>query len=964
VSAPAWSELEALFHEALAHPPSRRAAWLAERCAAHPELRSRLEAMLRAHAETSSVLNVSRMSSPPALDRGARLGAYEILGTLGIGGMGEVFRARDTRLGRDVAVKVLPAAFVSDADRLGRFEREARVLAALNHPNIAAIYGIEEYEAGVSGFSRTIRALVLELVEGETLADRLARGPLPVGDALRIARQLAEALEAAHEKGIVHRDLKPANIRITPNGTVKVLDFGLAKAIDGDGSPAASQSPTVTVDRTQLGLIAGTPAYMSPEQARGQAVDKRADIWAFGCVLYEMLTGRCVFDGATPSDAIAAVLTGDPDWTALPATVPPTVRRLLRRCLEKDPRQRLRDIADAHDDFRDGPEPAATIETAGHRRESLLKLRQRRAAAVITAACLLALAVLVLAARTWQTDTGLRAEQFVLLPPDGMVFGGGALDRTPPLAISPDGEHLAFVATDRAGRRLLWVRPLRSLAAVPLTGTDGAREPFWSPDGSFVGFFADGKLKKVGVTGAALATLTDAPLGSGGTWNRDGTIVFAPSTQSGLLKVAEVGGTPTPVTTLTAGEYGHVYPQFLPGGRHVLYLSRAVPSRKGIYVASIDSPGATFVVAAREKARYAPPNHLLFLQDGRLMAQSFDTNAHRLAGDAVAVTDSVAFIATDGRASYDVSDTGVLVYRANGLLAASQPAWVDRAGRAVATVGEPGDYQTAALSPDGSTLAVEKHDLRTSTGDLWLIDLARGSTSRLTFDGMHNTRAVWSADSKRIVFTGRPDGIRNLHVKEVGAESDEPLLAPGPDRFPTDWSLDGRYILYEEVSSTQGDLWVLQMPERQPVPFLRSEFDERSGQFSPDGRWVAYVSNETGQREVYVRTFPAAADKRQISVDGGTAPRWSRDGRELFFVGLDSSVRAVEVSTNGEFEVGVPRVLFRTDMRRSEVPGGNTADAWFAGDGQRFFIVPNPAGPIPPALPLTVVTDWTALLRN
>jgi Tol biopolymer transport system component len=510
------------------------------------------------------------------------------------------------------------------------------------------------------------------------------------------------------------------------------------------------------------------------------------------------------------------------------------------------------------------------------------------------------------------------------------------------------------------------VRSIRSLDVVPLGGTDEAWEPFWSPDGAFIAFFANGKLKKIASTGGTPTELADAPMGSGGTWNRNGIIVFAPSTQSGLLRIPETGGTPMPVTTLSPGEYGHVYPQFLPDGRRLQYLARGVLMRKGIYVTSLDVPGATFVMPAREKARYAASGHLLFLQEGRLLARTFDSNTLRIGADPLPVADSVAFITTDGRASYDVSETDVLVYRANGLLAASQPVWVDATGKTIASVGEPGDYQSASLSPDGATMVVEKHDLQTSTGDLWLIDQRRGGTSQFTFDGMHNTRGIWSPDSHSIVFTGRPDGIRNLHLRVVGAESDEPLLAPGPDRTPTDWSSDGARILYEEGPAQQQrmDIWVLRMPERRAEPFLVTEFNEFGAKFDPNGRWVAYTSNESGRNQVYVRSFPDAADKRQISVNGGSAPRWSRDGLELFYVTADGSVIALTVDTRGSFRAGPSRLLFAADMRRAELGGQITADAWFNVDDQRFFVVPNPPGPLPPAPPLTVITAWTRLLRK
>jgi len=874
------------------------------------------------------------------LQRGTHLGPYEIVSALGAGATGEVYRARDPRLGRDVAIKVLAAAIAADPRRRGRLEREARVLAAVNHPAIATVFAIEEWASG--------HALVMELVEGDTLQDtmalRTAAEPgLPTHEALSIARQVAAALEAAHAQGIVHRDLKPSNIAVRSDGGVKVLDFGLATMVDG-ADQRAGVAATATHAEGRLGPGAGTPAYMSPEQARGLATDTGTDIWAFGCVLFEMCAGRRAFDGPTSSDVIAAVLSREPDWTSLPATTPERVRRVLRRCLEKGAGRRLRHIADARADLED----AAADVPAKARRPWPWSM-------VVAGVGAVAVVALFAGTRGRDVAPSTGPTQFVILPPEGTDFGTGARDRTPSLAISSDGEHLVFVATDRAGRRQLWIRGIRSFTAQPLAGTDGAREPFWSPDGAFVGFFAEGKLKKVAVSEGTVTTLANASSGQGGAWSRDGVILFAPTTQSGLLRVDASGGAAVPVTTVgRPEEYGHVYPQFLPDDRHFLYLDRAVPARKGIYVGSLDGAEPRRVLEASEKARFALPDRLLYLRDGRLMSQGFDPRTFHRFGDPVAVADSVGFIATDGRASYDVSATRVLVFRANGLLAASQPVMVDRAGHVVETVGEPGDYQTASISPDGSMIAVEKHDLNTSKGDLWLIDRRRGSTSRLTFDGMHNTKALWSPDGRRIVFTGRPDGIRNLHMKELGAEHDEPLLAPGPDRVPSDWSSDGLRILYYEGDMPNRDIWYLSLPDRRPIPYLRTDFDERDARLSPDGRWVVYQSDETGRAEVYLRSFPDGGGKHQVSTQGGAAPRWSRDGRELFFISRHS-VLSAKVQTEGTIRAEAPVVLFSADLPVIDAFYGA---GWFDVSGDRFFIVPNPLGSHPPAMPLTVMLEW------
>ena len=681
-----------------------------------------------------------------------------------------------------------------------------------------------------------------------------------------------------------------------------------------------------------------------------------------------MLTGQRAFEGDTDSAILARVIEREPDWSRLPADLPPRIRILLQRCLEKDPKKRQRDSGDVRLDVEQALVELATPAT----RASADRTRRSWLVASIVAAIVAVIAIVPLVRRDLPVAE-TRPQEFVLLPPPGMAFGANVVDRVPPFAVSPDGQRLAFVATETSsGRGSIWLRSLDDLDAVRLNGTEGGTTPFWSPDSRFVAFFADGRLKKAAVAGGSAVTLAEvAGSGSGGTWNRDGVIVFAPGPQSALLRVSDTGGTPSPVTQLgSAGDLGHVRPQFLPDGRHFLFFAVAAAPRRGIYVGDLESAEVRPVLATREMARYAPSGHLLFLQEGRLVAQDFDASQFALSGDPTPIAESVAFVSPDGRAAFDVSETGTLVYRVSGIQAATQPHWIDRSGNTIGAVGEPGDYQTASLSPDGSRLAVEMHDLRSGTGDLWIIDLVRRSPSRLTFDGMHHNTAVWSPDGSEIVFSGRPNGGRNLHRKTVSeGQSEEALLAPGPERVPSDWSHDGHYILYEEGPAGQRDLWALQMPERKAVLLLRSDFNETGGHLSEDGRWVAYVSNETGRAEVYVRSFPAMTDQRKISGNGGIAPRWSRDGTELFFVGLDNTVYSVPVAAGARFESGTPRLLFATDMRSSPVVGsertpGSTADAWFAVDQQRFLIVPTPTGPSPPAPPLTVVRDWASALTR
>jgi Tol biopolymer transport system component len=882
-----------------------------------------------------------------AIAAGTRLGPYEIHSVLGAGGMGVVYRARDTRLGRDVAIKVLPDMFTSDAERLQRFELEARTLAALNHPNIGAIYGLEE--AGGQ------RGIVLELIEGPTLAERLRTGGLNVTDALTIARQIADALDAAHERGIIHRDLKPGNIKVTEGGIAKVLDFGLAKALTDDRGPAdLSNSPTVTEAGTRAGVILGTAAYMSPEQARGKALDKRTDIWSFGCVLYEMLTARAAFARETVSDSIAAILEREPDWRELPRDTPPVIQRLIRRCLEKDPKRRLRDIADARIEIDDALAAPASVS----RDAPAVKSRRPMMWMGLVAAVALLAAVIPYTLRYLRNPVATADPvQFVVLPPEGTAFGDSISDRVPAFALSPNGRYLAFVATANDSRPSLWVRSLDSLTAQRLPGTEGALLPFWSPDSTRIAFFGQGKLKRVSLSGGVPVTLADARAGVGGTWNRDGVIIFAPDGQGPLVRLSETGGAVTPVTTLDEkrGERAHVLPQFLPDGRHFLYLARAREPNGGAYVGSLDSPATTRLQTTNQKLVHAATGHLLFLRDGALMAQPFDARSQSASGEPMLLIESVAFSTTNGRAAFSVSDNGVLAYRTSGIPATSQLVWVDRSGRKLATVGAPGDYQNFRLSPDDAFLAAEAHDLRTGAGDLWLFDLKRGSSARLTVDGTHNNAAVFSPDGSRIVFASRSDGVPNLHlIAANGGAADEQLLPPGPARLPNDWSSDARSILFEQTDpKTRADLWVLALPDRKTVPFLQTPFVEASGQFSPDGKWVAYVSNESGRNEVYVRAFPGGGGVWPISINGGAGPRWRADGRELFYVAPDETIMSVTIASASRFEAAPPKPLFKADLRNTEAYAVSR-------DGQRFLLNPDADEATLSAPPISVLVNWAA----
>jgi eukaryotic-like serine/threonine-protein kinase len=881
---------------------------------------------------------------------GTRLGPYEIVAPLGAGGMGEVYRAKDIQLGRDVALKVLSPALAGDAQYMARFEREAQVLASLNHPNIAILHGLQE-DSGV-------RALVMELVEGPTLAERIALGPIPLEEALPIARQIAEALETAHERGIIHRDLKPANVKLTHDGVVKVLDFGLAKALDDDTMPSGANSPTITMSATRAGVILGTAAYMSPEQAKGKRVDRRSDVWAFGVVLYEMLTGHPMYSGETAAETLAFVMTKDPALDALPASTPISVRHLLLRCLQRDPRLRLQAIGEARillsEDSPAAPTPSS-VPSAW------------RTAAFVTALgfALLALAVLAFVHFREIPPEALLSRFTIPSPEKAAFFPNNPI-------ISPDGRRLAFIATSE-GRQLLWVRPLESVAAQPLPGTDGAILPFWSADSRFIAFSAGSKLRKIDVAGGPPQTLCDVqPFALGGTWGRDGTIIFG--TNSGLFSVSSAGGVPVRLTSVDSSrqERGHEWPQFLPDDRHFIYLAASnQPENAGIYLASRDSPkDRKQLVRTPYNAVYAPalqdargpqPGHLLFMREGTLMAQAFDEKRWQPAGEAIPVAEQVGVYLD--LAFFSVSKTGVLAYR-GGAGQMTQLVWFDRSGRQLQTVGPAAENESLALSPDETRVAVTRQDGRNR--DIWLIDLARDSISRFTFDEAADQMPVWSPDGSRIAFASLRDGPASLYQKiSSGAGKDELLLkSSGINAYPDDWSRDGRYLLYTTIQSKGGfDIFLLPMDgDRKAIPFVQSQFREWEGQFSPDAKFIAYCSDESGRPEIYVQSFPVSGAKWMISAGGGVQPRWRRDGKEIFYLSLDRKLMAVEVKTAGGLEVASAKPLFQTRIGGSmfSVSGGSRYVA--SANGQRFLInsVPVEAA----SAPVTLVLNWTASLKK
>jgi Tol biopolymer transport system component len=867
------------------------------------------------------------------LSAGDKLGPYQILAPLGAGGMGEVYRARDTKLDRDVAIKVLPHVLANDPARLARFEREAKVLAALNHPNIAQIYGIED------------RALVMELVPGETL-----KGPLPLDDAVPIFAQIADALEAAHEKGITHRDLKPANIMITPAGVVKVLDFGLAAvAPASDVAPAsAGDSPTLTIRATQAGMIMGTAGYMSPEQASGKPVDKRADIWSFGVVLWEMLTGHPLFEGETVSHTLADVLRGPIDFDQLPKETPLAIRDLLRRCLDRNVKTRLRDIGEARIVLNDVG--------AGHAPPDAARVSHGRPLpwmAVAAALAVIAIGVSFLHFR--ETPPPERTLRYTIVAPENSSVQS--------FAVSPDGRSVAIAAAVQ-GKRQLWLRALDALQSQPMPGTEDATFPFWSPDSHYIGFFAQGKLKKIAASGGPAQSLCDARDALGGTWNRDDVIVFSSfGAGAAIQRVPAVGGVPSDVIR-TNGDYR--FPVFLPDGRHFLYTVR-FSEKGGVYMSSLDGSENRRVLADTSSVAFGA-GHLLFIRDNTLVAQPFDARSRETSGDVFPIAEGVS-LTIGNYAPITVSENGVLLYRSGGFTGNNQIVWYDRAGTLLGPVGALGQVQMPSISPDEKRIAFSR--TAPPTADIWLRDLARGTDTRFTFDVSGNFEPFWSPNGDRIVFASNRGKSQNLYQKSAGGSGgDELLLSTTYTKVPDQWSRDGRSIVYSENDpKTNWDLWVLPVGQstsgdQKPTPVLQTEFNEFHGQLSPDSRWMAYTSDESGQREVYVRSFPAGDGKWRISTAGGDQSRWRGDGKELFFGGANGKMMAVEVKAVTEpkrsFETSAPVPLFESHIIETGAFLPFQYDV--TADGKRFLVTTTAAGASSPLL--NVVVNWNAGLKK
>jgi Tol biopolymer transport system component len=883
---------------------------------------------------------------------GTRIGSHEIVALIGAGGMGEVYRARDARLGRDVAIKVVSPAIASDADGLMRFEREARVLASLNHPNIAAIYGVHDHGGAP--------ALILELVDGETLADRMARGPIRVDEALGYARQIADALDAAHEAGVVHRDLKPGNIKITEAGGVKVLDFGLAKAIAAASAPDAAidpaHSPTVTVKGTRGDVILGTAAYMSPEQARGKAIDKRTDIWAFGCVLYEMLSGRRAFDGETTSDVIAAIIERQPDLSKLPAAVPAHVRRVIARCFEKDPKRRARDIAEVALQLEGGV--GAAVVPASARGMNW---------AVVAVVGMFAVAALGVALVLWSAPPPAPPPpvEFTFGPPPNHTFTAVRP------SVSPDGRSIAFLARDAAGTTSLWIRPLDG-APRRLEGTQGITgEASWSPDGRSLAFAMGATWKRTSVDGGPLITLVSGVVSDlGASWGADDTIVLAPANRTHLSRVPGAGGPLEAVTTLDIEqENSHRWPHVLPDGRHFLFTARSDrPENLGIKLGTFGSTVTRTLLAAPSQGKFAEPGWLLYMTpDEVLMGQRLETRTWSLNGAPQPIAASVRYNGPSFQGAFDVSRDGRVVIYAPASRSQSSLAWFDRNGKSLGTVGPERRYRAVRLAPDGRRAAIELADNQFGTRDIWLVDMATNALTRVTTDSATDWRPVFSPDGRSLAFASDRAGASTVYRTPTDGSGGEQVLYryPNGGAFPSDWSRDGKQVLVQiEDAKGRRNKFISVPVDGGPASALMDGETSlvSNGRYSPEGDRIAFVSMATGNREVYVMSL---ADRRRVRVssDGGVNPAWGRDGRELFFNDLRGAIMVAALDRGPGMVRARPTVAVRpcAALNRVFVPGDAEAGFDASADGTRILARCDPPDAVPSTL--TVVVNWQSRLR-
>jgi Tol biopolymer transport system component len=880
---------------------------------------------------------------------GTRLGPYEVVAPLGAGGMSEVYRAKDTRLGREVAIKVLPEHLTANPEILARFEREARTISSLNHPHICTLYDV--------GREGDVEYLVMELVEGETLAQRLERGPLPTTEILKLGIQIADALDRAHRAGIVHRDFKPGNVMLTKSGA-KLMDFGLARAgvapgaggAAGSGSAgvtvaALTQSPTVASPLTAEGTLVGTFLYMAPEQLEGRETDVRSDLWAFGCVLYEMATGRRAFEGKSQASLIGSIMHSEPAplVTAAPLA-PPALDSLIRACLAKDPDER---VQTAHDVKLQLTWIASAGSQSGVAAPALPKRAVSREPIAWAVA---ALAIAAAAFIAWRSGAPPRAAVGLQIR-FTMPMPSGVNPQNMP-RISPDGRYVAFQAVDSLNRTMIWVRPLNSLAVNPLPGTEGSLTPFWSPDSRYLGFVAGGKLKRIPVGGGPADVICDAPTGSDGSWSKDGVILFDGAGSDPIRRVSAAGGVAAEeMPGDTAHEAG--WPAFMPDGKHYFY---SLIDKNGVtdaYLGTLGSKKGARLGITGSRVEYSPDGYLLFARDRSLLAQRFDAGSRKLVGDPFPIAEDLP-VAGNGLANFSVSGNGILVYRATGS-PRSRLVWLDRDGREVQELEGAADYRAPALSPDGNRIAIRRNN--GTNLDIWIVDPARGTTTRFTFDPGQDGNPLWSPDGSQIAWSSDRDGIFGFWIKSAsGMGADQLVTKVAGDGAATDWSRDGKYVLYQATSPQTGaDIYLIPMTgsDHTPKPLLNSPFNEVRARFSPDGRWIAYQSNESGRAEIYAASFTGPAGKWQISTSGGTDPAWSHDSGELFFISSDQHFMEVPIQAGATFTPGTPRMLFRvlpeTGVRR------NVYDV--SPDGKRFLFL-LPVGDT--NTPMTVAVNWHA----
>ncbi|MGB2888252.1 MAG: protein kinase [Candidatus Acidiferrales bacterium] len=887
---------------------------------------------------------------------GKTLGPYSIVEKIGAGGMGEVYRARDTRLDRIVAVKVLPTHLADSAALRERFDREARTIASLNHPHICTLHDI--------GHQDGIDYLVMEYLEGETLAQRLAKGPLPLEQVLQYAIEIADALDKAHRKGVTHRDLKPGNVMLSKSGS-KLLDFGLAK-LKPEAAPATvpfSQLPTAKDAITAQGTILGTLQYMAPEQLEGKEADARTDIFAFGVVVYEMATGKRAFEGTSQASVISAIMSLDPPpISTLQPMTPPLLDRVVKKCLAKDPEERWQNAHDLMSELKWISESGSQIALTPVAAAKGIRALGRRGL-ILSVGALLLVAVTSLA--TWKLKPSPSpspqpvTRTVVTLPPGQQLAG---LENGLAVALSPDGTHLAYVA-HQGGTQQIYLRAMDSLEAKPIPGTEGAVNPFFSPDGQWVGFFAGGKLKKLSVNGGAALTLGDAANPRGASWGSQGMIAFAPTNASVLQQVPDAGGTPQPMTRREKGEVSHRWPEFLPGGNAVLFAAGTTNTNWNNAQFAVESVGTTErrdLMQAGMYPRYAPSGHLVYAQGGSLMAVPFDPQRLAVMGTAVPVVEGVLQSPVSGAAQYSFSATGSLVYVLGGVQSAqSRPVWVRRNGVEQPLAAPAHTYLGPRLSPDGRRVAV---GLAEQDNQIWIYDLSRQTLTRWTFEGNVNNRPVWTPDGKRIAFDSNKEGPQNLFWQPAdGSGGLERLTTSEYVHVPMSWSPDGQLLAFFEINPTTGfDIWVLRMGDRKAQPFLRTPFNESAPRFSPDGRWLAYVSNESSHNEIYVRPYPGPGGKWQISTEGGTEPAWNPNGRELFYRSSDKMM-AVDIATQPSFAAGTPRMLFEGRYEPTPFPIDNYD---VSHDGQRFLMLkPSEQAQAAPTQ-INVVLNWFEELKR